>query len=50
MENYLNIYIFIPLILGMFSSIFFRGENDMREYRKLKKPELIPPNYVFGIF
>ena len=49
MENYLNIYIFIPLILGMFPSIFFRGENDMRQYRELKKPELIPPSYVFGI-
>jgi tryptophan-rich sensory protein len=33
----------------MFPSIFFRGENDMRQYRELKKPELIYPSYVFGI-
>ena len=45
----MNIYIFIPLILGMLPSFFYRGGNDMIEYRKLKKPEQIPPSYIFGI-
>lgn len=46
--NIKYILIFIPLILGSLIAGFSSFEND-KEYNKLIKSKVMPPNYVFSI-
>lgn len=46
--NIKHILIFIPLIFGSLIASFFSFEND-KEYNKLIKSKMMPPNYIFSI-
>ena len=46
--NIKYILIFIPLILGSLIAGFSSFEND-KEYNKLIKSKVMPPNYIFSI-
>jgi tryptophan-rich sensory protein len=48
MEFLKYILIFVPLILGTLIASFSNFKTD-KEYNKLKKSSVMPPNYVFSI-
>ena len=41
--------IFLPIIIGMSIGRIFGSKWNEKEYKEMKKPELNPPNYIFGI-